>query len=322
MIISQIAIFAGAFIVLVWASRILISSLTKISVFLRISEYALAFIIMGIATSVPELFLAISSSAEGAGELSFGNVIGANVLNITLVIGLIAFIGRGIKSSLAITNNNSPILLFVILPFFLAYDGTLDWLDGVLLISLYFLYLARLVKTEEKFEKTKLKFSGDSRKTSLSRYGRGIIGQVFVFMGAIILLLGSSFLIISAARTMAGLFHFSLLAFGILIISLGTTVPELVFGIRSVMLKHDEMTVGNAFGSLAVNSTLVLGIASMVSPIHLDINLRFFFSAIFLISVFALFKVLLKGDKVAITKREGVILILAYVVFVLINSLI
>lgn len=322
---------------LIWASRILISSLTKMAVFLQMSEYAVAFIIMGIATSVPEIFLAISSSIGGIGELSFGNVLGANILNITLLIGLIAIFAGGIEASPTIKNNTSPMVVIIILPFLLSFDGRLDWLDGVLLIAVYFFYLSRMVGREHKFEKTRFKLSGSmsqpTEKEEVSYrikkgmplyipYDTDVIKQVFVFLGAIVLLLAASFLIISASRSMAETLHLGLVSFGILIVAMGTTVPELVFGIRSVMLKHDEMTVGNAFGSVAVNSSLVLGIAALISPVHLNINPRFYFYAFFILASFALLKYLLKGEKIAITKKEGLILILVYVLFAVINTLI
>ncbi|PJE50708.1 MAG: hypothetical protein COV29_03160 [Candidatus Yanofskybacteria bacterium CG10_big_fil_rev_8_21_14_0_10_36_16] len=337
MIISQLAIFAIAFFILAWASKILISSLTRIAQFLRMSEYAASFILMGIATSVPELFLAVSSGAGGVGELSFGNVIGANILNVTLLIGLIAVIGKGIKARPSVQNSTSTVFLVSILPFVLIHDGLLDWIDGFLLIIVYIWYLSRLIKRKHELEQdNSFKLEGDVTHKSeeeevkyrvtkgLPLYGPSRINvfkQVFSFLGALILLLGSSFLIINTAQGIAENLHIELVVFGMFIIAFGTTIPELVFGVRSVMLNHDEMTVGNALGSLVVNSTLVLGIAAVISPIQIIFSRSLVFSIIFLGVAIWTLKVFLRGDKIAITQKEGFALISIYVIFFILSRL-
>jgi len=327
MLISQIIIFAVSFLVLAWASKVLISSLTKISQFLQVSEYALAFIVMGIATSVPELFLSISSSFQGIGHLSLGNVIGANILNITLVVGLVALLAGGIKSGPETHSKIAPIFIIVILPLLLLYDGLLDWIDGSLLIIVYFWYLSGLLKTKKVLEETKesLISPEDSRpdiQENIAIEGKlqGRIKDIFVFLGAMIILLASSFFIINAAQSIALSMNLGLVTFGIFIVALGTTVPELVFGVRSVMLKHDEMTIGNVLGSLAVNSTLVLGIASIISPINISLGRELVIPAAFLIVALIIFRFVLRDGVIAVTKKEGFFLVILYGLFVLLNS--
>lgn len=334
MLISEIIIFIVSFFILVWASKILISSLTRIAVFMQISEYALSFIIIGVATSVPELFLAISSGFRGIPEISFGNIIGANLLNITLIVGLVAVIAGGIKSNSEIKKDIVPLLTIAFLPFIFGLDGKLSWVDGALLIIIYVWHLSWFLRKKHIFEKTNSELIGRSKRIDEKleikyRAERGlplyvpyhlsIVRQVFMFLGAIVLLIIASFLIVNVAQSVTESLELGLVAFGIFAVALGTTIPELIFGIRSIMLKHNEMTVGNAFGSVAVNSTLVIGLAALISPVEVNLNRDFFTSMIFIALSLLAIKVFFKRDKGAISAREGLILISIYTVFMVLK---
>ncbi|MBU1159678.1 hypothetical protein KKD04_00660, partial [Patescibacteria group bacterium] len=101
-----IAIFLLSFCFLVRAGSDLVRSLTRLARFLQISEYILAFVLMSFATTIPELFVGISSAIEEVPRLSLGNIIGANFINITLVIGIVAFLNKGIKIESKISQKN------------------------------------------------------------------------------------------------------------------------------------------------------------------------------------------------------------------------
>ena len=316
MILNNLIGFAVAFIVLAYSSLILVRSLSNIAYFLRISDYAVSFILMGFATSIPELFVALSSGIRGAPVLSFGNLIGANILNVTLLLGIIAIISGGLPNrDQSIKADAWIILMIAVMPLLLIWDGNLDRPDGLVLILLYFWYLNRLLKQQKILGK------------ALDHFGRKLRGagwalkEVTLFILGIVLLLAASGFVVAEAQELAKILNLDLKIFGILIVALGTTVPELTFGLRSVLHKHEKMTLGNAIGSIAVNSTLILGLLALISPFSVDFNPALKLSIAAMIISLWLFNIFLTNNKPAITKNEGLILLIVYIGFVLLSWL-
>lgn len=315
--IIELTKFAIAFLVLAYSSRILVRSLANMAYFLRISDYAISFILMGFATSIPELFVALSSGASGTPALSFGNVIGANILNITLLLGIIALVAGGIPNrDQAIKTDAWLIFIITAMPLLLIWDGILDRPDGLILILLYLWYLNRLFVQQKILGK------------ALNHFGRKFRGlgwalkEVVLFVLGITFLLAASAFIVSEAQSITKIFNLDLEIFGILIVAFGTTIPELFFGLRSVLHKHEQMTLGNAIGSVAVNSTLILGLLALISPFSLEFTPNIKLSIATLLASLWLFNIFLTNEKPTITRKEGVVLIIVYSIFAVISWII
>ena len=317
MILNDLIKFALAFLVLAYSSRILVRSLSNIAQFLRISDYAISFILMGFATSIPELFIALTSGIHGTAALSFGNIIGANILNVTLLLGVIALIAGQIPNrDRSIKTDAWLIFVMAVMPLLLTWDGILDRPDGLVLILLYFWYLNRLFVQQKTLGRTLNHFGRKFR-------GPGwILKEAALFVFGIMFLLAASAFVVTEAQNLTKTFNLDLGIFGILIIAVGTTVPELTFGLRSVLHKHEQMTLGTAVGSIAVNSTLILGLLAMLSPFSPEFLPNIKFSIAVLIASLWLFNILLTGDKPAITRKEGMVLIVVYLIFAIISWII
>ena len=122
-----------------------VSALSKIATKFRWSEFIVAFVLMGFMTSVPELFVGVSSALGGAGRLALGNVIGASIVNLTLVMGLAAILSRGIKIETGIAKRDAVLTMAIVaIPVILLLDGKLTRIEGVILILLFFVYLLQL----------------------------------------------------------------------------------------------------------------------------------------------------------------------------------
>lgn len=315
--IDEIVKFALAFLVLALSSRILVSSLTKMARFLQVSDYAISFILMGFATSIPELFVAISSGASGNPQLSFGNIIGANILNVTLIVGLIALLAKGIENRNRSVKTDAWIIwAMAMFPVILAFDGVIDRIEGFLLILVYFWYLNRLWGQEHLLGK------------AINHLGKQYAGvswifrEIFLFLTGLVLLLAASAYVVRSATTLTGFLDLELSIFGILVVALGTTVPELTFGIKSIFLKHEQMTLGNAIGSVAVNSTLILGLLALISPFKVEMSAGLKLSMAMLFVSLWLFNIFLTNHKPRITSKEGLVLVIAYLAFGAISWLI
>lgn len=306
-----IAIFLLSFYFLVRAGSDLVRSLTRLARFLQISEYILAFVLMSFATSVPELFVGISSAIENVPKLSLGNIVGANFINITIVIGLIVLVNRGVKIESKISQKNFWIIFFIALfPIFLATDGVISRGDGLLLIFAFLLYLISLLREKEYFSKAIIEIENNNHRISdaFKLMGRFVLG--------IFILLASSVVLVWSGKNLVSEIGISPLVFGIIFVALGTTLPEIVFAIRASKLKHISMSIGNTIGSVAFNSAFIVGLVSLIRPIEINSSSNFFIAAAFLITGLLLLNIFVY-TRSNISRREGVVLILLYLFFLL-----
>jgi len=152
MLLLNLLFFVLSCIVLFGSGMLLVKTLENIAKFLRITEFAAAFIIMAIATSLPELFVGISSAISATPALSLGNIVGANILNLTLIMGLIVLAARGIKiKSREVKRDSFFMFFFIILLLILFFvDNSLSRADGIILVVLFFVYCYELLKRRKK----------------------------------------------------------------------------------------------------------------------------------------------------------------------------
>lgn len=320
MIGFNIFILFIAVIVLVKSGGMVVRALTKISKVLGMSEFVIAFILMSIATTLPELFVGISSAFSGVPNLSLSNVIGSNIANLTLVAGIAAILAGRIKVKEQLIKNNiwtifTLTLLFVVL----LNDGVLSRIDGAVLLTVFVGYMFHLYRQKEVF-KGGLK----TNKNIFNKNGNGPVRRTKIFFKnlssfsfGIILLLGSSIAVVQSAKYLAISFNIPLVVIGIFLVAIGTSLPEMVFSIRSVFSGHEGMSFGNLLGSVSINSTLILGVTALISPIVI-VNPQIIWMSIMvmIVSVFLFsYFIYTRG---AINRKEGFILLLMYLLFIFI----
>ena len=309
MLITNLIVFLIACIVLVISGNLLVKTLTKIAAFLRLSEFVVGFIIMAFATSIPELFVGITSALAGKSALALGNVIGANIINLTLVVGIAILLGRGIKIESKKTKTDALYMVFIAsLPMILMIIGnSLSRIDGIILLAAFVIYARRILKQKRLFKK--------ELENGIKR--KDIILTTILFIFSLALLFLSARFVVGYATLLSVDLALPPIIVGLFIISIGTTLPELTFGSRAVLAGHSEMALGNLIGSVIVNSTLVLGITAIIFPITANI-LLFSVSAIFMVIVAFLFATFVEsGNKLYI--KEGISLILLYIFFVIVE---
>jgi cation:H+ antiporter len=155
MAILNLVLFLVACIFLILSGTLLVRSLSKLASYLRMSEFVISFILIAFATSVPELFVGISSALQNNTALSLGNVIGSNILNLTLIAGIIILLKRGIMIESKKTKADALYMFFIIaLPFVLMWIGhAISRIDGVILLVAFFLYARKLYRERKIFKK-------------------------------------------------------------------------------------------------------------------------------------------------------------------------
>ena len=307
--ISEVLYLLLSLALLVFSGHILVRSLSHISNFLRISQFSAAFIFMAFSTSIPELFVGISSAMQGIPEISLGNVIGSNIANITLVAGLGSLIAGGMPlESKTLKRDSLYMLLASIIPMILmTVGGVLSRIDGILLIFVYIGYNWILVKEGRHFSKNLV-----NRESKLE-----VVVAPAMFVIALVILFISSIWAVHWAGIVASGLGISNLVVGLVLIALGTSLPELSFTISSLLHKKGELSLGNLIGSVIANSTLILGVTSIITPIKgmsliLLLSTGFMIFSLFLFSTFVE-----RADK--FTRKEGLSLLLLYILFVVVQ---
>ena len=303
--ITLILFLASCFF-LVASGGWLIKLLTKIASYFRLSEFVVAFIIMAFSTSLPELFVGIDSAISGRPSLALGTVIGSNIVDLTLVIGIAALLGRGIKiKSKYIKEDSIFMFLLALAPIILMLDKTLSWIDGLVLVAIFIIYSRYLIKERRAFKK-----EFDKKNKNYI-----VITTIFFVLSLGVLFLSAHF-VVKYAIQLAGELVLPPLLIGLFLVAIGTSLPELVFESRAVLAKKSELAVGDMMGSVVCNSTLVLGVTAILSPITTVSFSLFLTSAVFMLIVAFLFMLLIRRKK-GLSVTMAILLILLYIFFIL-----
>jgi len=318
MLAFYILIFIACFGLLYWISTWLIDALIRIARYLDWREFTVAFLVMAIVGAIPNFFIGISSALHKIPQLSFGEIVGGNVIDLTLAVAIATLLIRGgipAKSRVVQVSSKFTILI-AILPLLLIFDGTLSRGDGIILISAFLFYIFWLFSKKERFTmvyEDKKEGIVKEFKTFLKDIGRILIG--------IILLLLAAEGIVNSASFFAESLNFSIALIGILIVGFGNALPEMYFAIISAKRGQTWMILGNLMGSVIIPSTLVLGTVALICPIEIIDFSPFAIGRFFLIISVIFFLVFVRTDK-KITKKEAIILLAIYLVFILVEILV
>jgi cation:H+ antiporter len=250
-------------LVLIKATDILIVNFKAISAKTKLRQFALTGLILGLATSLPEFFVGLSAAFEGESVLSLGNIMGANIANLSLVIGGAALIGGVLRVHGSFLRRDIfYAFLAAASPMVLLSDKVLSRIDGLILLVLYIFY--QITVFSEQADQGEKKEDKDCRRL-LRRFNYPTKGTfkkelAWIFL-AVALLLFSADALVKVSVNLALAFNLPLLLIGLLIVAVGTTLPELVFSIEALRNKQSNMVLGNLLGSIVVNGTLVIGLA-------------------------------------------------------------
>jgi len=309
MLITNSIYFAISAIALIISGIYLVKSLSSISRYLGISEFSAAFIIMAFATSIPELFVGISSALSGNSALSLGNIIGANIIDLTLITGIIILGSKEIKFKSNRLGNDTYFMLISITLLILLFSlgNQLSRIDGILLITLFGFHVYKTFKKRKKYKK----------KSMTNNKKQKEFWALLIFILSLVGLFISSTFAVKYATNLAIDLNLPNMIIGLFLLAIATTLPELIFGISATHMRHKEMAIGDQIGTIVANTLLVLGIVAIINPIQAEFT-QFIISAIFMfVSAFILVTFIKTGKK--LEKTEGISLILIYILFIVIE---
>jgi len=262
---ALVSLIAGL-VLLVAGAEILVRGASRIAVLLHISPLIIGLTIVAYGTSAPEMAVSIQSNFAGEAAISIGNVVGSNIVNVLLILGISSAVIPLIVDQ-QLVRLDVPIMIGVsiLLPF-LAMDGSLGKLDGLLLFVGAVVYTIFLFCSGREEEVDLDAAEGTSR--SLRPWVSNI---VLVLVGMVMLTIGSDWLV-AGAITIAEAIGVSNLVIGLTVVALGTSLPELVTSVVASMKGERDMAVGNVIGSNIFNILAVLGVASLLAPSGIEVS--------------------------------------------------
>jgi len=321
--IGYILLFLILAFVLAKAADLTLESIKSISRLTGAKMFVLSAIVLSVATSLPELFVGITSALEGTPNLSFGNILGANITNILLVAGLSAVVAGGVPvHGEKILHEFLLSALAGIMPLILLLDGTLSRIDGLILLALYFAYTLSFFK-KRFVEVGEHHLSGSAflrfikRAEKVEQKADKSIGHLMV---GIVALLFLSDLIVRVSTNISAALSVPVFIIGLLLLSVGTTLPELVVSFRSLKAHSDGIFFGNLLGSVIINSTLIMGLVSLITPITIVEPMTLLIPGVIFVLAAVIFWVFIK-TKHFLSRREATVLLALYLVFVILGFL-
>ncbi len=305
---------------LLLAANYLVDSSVAIAQRAKISNFIIGLTIVGIGTSAPELFVSVSSALSDSGDIAMGNVIGSNIANIFLILGVTAMIfpfaierlqrHRDIPFLIIATVFVALIANDTILPGFT--KNSLNRLDGLVLLVCFVAYIGWVVVQKGKNPMKAIEEADEEASSSLTGknpwllWGIAIVSLVGLIYG------GNLFL--DSAKNLARAWGMSEAVIAITIVAVGTSLPELVTAVIAASKKNPQLALGNVIGSNLFNLMFILGTASAVKPLEFrDINIWDY--AVMFVSAIMLYVVVLTFKKDKFDRIEGVIFFGAYVAY-------
>jgi cation:H+ antiporter len=216
--------------------------------------------VVSFATSAPELIVSVNAAIEGFPDLALGNVVGSNIANIGLVLGIILLLAPiDVRKAFYLTDWPVMMAASLLFFFFLYFDGVLETYEGTILVGALFLFLVFLLR----FQKPAVVEEEHEVIKPLPLYK----AVLFLGLGGVGLWAGSEFLI-TGAIGLATFYQVSERIIGITIVSVGTSIPELAASVIAIVQKEKAISLGNIIGSNIFNLLAVLGITALVTPIQ------------------------------------------------------
>ncbi|MFH1515285.1 MAG: calcium/sodium antiporter [bacterium] len=296
-------------VVLYFGAEFLVRGSKNLALGMGIRPMIVGLTVVAFGTSMPEFFVSFSSALKGASSIAVGNIVGSNICNIGLIVGLAALV-RPLSVESGTLKREMPIMLVVSLLFWgLIFDGMVSRLDGMLLLSGIILFTYYLIRAARKEIKAKSEESGssdshdNSRTNNLLFAGSGIVGLV----------IGANFMIIGAV-SLASKIGISELVIGLSIVAFGTSLPELATSMVASARGESDISLGNVLGSNIFNILFVIGFTAIIRPIPVERDVIVLQTPVMLaFSIVLLPFMILNRD---INRFEGFALLSGYAIYI------
>ncbi len=312
---TYVILVIGLLLLLVGANY-LVDSSVAIAKRAKMSNFLIGLTIVGIGTSAPELYVSLTAAVKGLGDISLGNVVGSNICNILLILGVTAIVTPFSIERMTL-KRDIPFNIFISILLLLICSDTLysstannqiSRFDGIGLMVIFALYMWYTVKAkddvEEEYEET--------ATSSLSKCSIWVL--IPIVMGSLGALIYGGNLFLDSAITLAREIGVSESVISITLVAVGTSLPELITSIIAATKGNAQLALGNVLGSNIFNLLLILGLSATIAPIQItNINMMDFI--VLIIASVLTFIAAFTMRKKIVDRSEGIIFILLYVMY-------
>ncbi len=267
---------------------------------LRLSRYTVGVILVAMLSVMPETLVSISSAVQGQPLLGFGTLLGSNVADLTLILGIVVlFAKKKMTVEKGVLKASIFYILLIGVPVLLAFDGHVSRIDGFALVAagLAFIY-AMTLKEKTKVMNAEARFSVHHISGLILNIGLLLIGSYFTVHYAI---------------NFAQFLNIDPLVMGLFVIGLGTTLPEFTFALRAVRKGQNNLAFGDILGTVVIDATLIIGIVALIAPFDVPMKLIYISGNAMALAGMVTFYFL--NSERTLSKLEGAALILFYIVF-------
>ena len=305
-------------VLLVAGAEVLVRGAAKLAAQFGISPLVIGLTVVAFGTSAPETAVSVQAALNGSGDIAIGNVLGSNIANVLLILGMTALVAPLVVSRQLIRLDVPIMIGASLVTFGLAWDGELSRIDGALLFTAVVIYTLFLIigSRREKAAEVDDEFAKEFGLDEPAKPHAGLINAGLVIAGLVLLVVGSNFLV-EGAVALARALGLSELVIGLTVIAIGTSLPELATSIMAAFRGERDIAVGNIVGSNLFNLLCVLGLASLVSPQAISVSpnaLAFDFPVMIAVAV-ACLPIFFAGY--SINRWEGALFVAYYVAYTL-----
>ena len=307
--IFQLLLLILGFVFLVKGSDWFVDGAAGIATKFGIPQLIVGLTIVAMGTSAPEAAVSITAAMNGSADITIGNIVGSNILNVLIILGLSAVVFPLTVDKDTIKFDIPVTIFATLLLIFLGKDGNITRIDGIILLVVFVTYLLILIRKAKKSQAQNTEVvseeNADEKPKSM------VMLLVMILGGLAMVILGSRFVVISASF-IARQFGLSERFIGLTIVALGTSLPELFTSVVAASKKNCDIAIGNIIGSNLFNILFVVGLSSLIIPVPFASAFRID-SLIALVSVAALLLFCL--PKKRLSRFAGAIFLLAYVAY-------
>ena len=303
----QIALLIIGFVMLIKGADWFVDGAAGIADKLHIPQLIIGLTIVAMGTSAPEAAISISASVQGSADIAVGNILGSNILNILIILGITSVITPlAVQKSTVKYEIPLVIIISVIFGLIGLFDNSIGFIDGILLWVLFIAYIAYLFimtkKGKIQADESDDEDNGKKPKKVWQLILFGIIGIALVVFG--------SNITVNAATEIATMFGMSERFIGLTIVALGTSLPELVTSITAALKKNADIAIGNIVGSNIFNILFVIGTSAMITPVAYQ-N-QFLIDSILCVATAILLLLLVLNKDKKLKRWGGILMLICY----------
>lgn len=307
-IILQIAILVLGFVFLVKGADWFVDGAASIATKFGIPQLIIGLTIVAMGTSAPEAAVSITAAAGGNADITIGNVVGSNILNIFVILGLTALVNPVVvqKSSLIV---DIPVVIGITaMIFVMGLDGSISRLDAVIMLIVFVSYLLYLIWDAKRSKALGIETNEDSEEIKNLSLPKSLI---FTVIGLALIVAGSN-CVVEGATFIAEKAGLSERFIGLTIVALGTSLPELFTSVTAAMKKNSDIAVGNILGSNIFNILFVVGLSGLIIPVPFQNAFRF---DTIVSGIAAILLLLFCLPKKRLSRVAGIIFLICYAVY-------